>query len=366
MANLSSEFIGSLFFSGNTGTGKVCEKPINEVREAAQTAGLDADLVSDVRDRSAFIRCIGGLKKSGAIEQGSAKNLLKHKLTDDDNEIVFQFSRVFLESEGAEYDKAAVVRFSKSTGQIACSNLKIQELAQNLYDQAHQIYSVSDLHRLTERIVSSAARRVIFRDGVHVIPYQHQEVLDKLQRFYTLLGFTFVVVPLGRNPGNSKALLQSVVDDIRESVKTVQTEISELQGQGASGQDQPGLTKCVAKNRLADLQVSLKNYQAWAKSLKMDTASLFAEAGEASTALVQAAMPVESLIQHVQNGGKLNKLVYDLFAADDDHAGAVQALEAAQKAGRSVAAVELPETQVQDILFENKAVVKGATVDLVR
>ena len=70
----------------------------------------------------------------------------------------------------------------------------------------------------------------------------------------------------------------------------------------------------------------------------MDLQDILQGAGDAAQVLVQSAQPVDSLIAMVQQGGKVNPLVMDLYAADPDNAKAVEAMQVSI----AVADIDLP------------------------
>ncbi len=299
---------------------EIAERPVSRVRDAARVAGF-ADFVRDLSDRSCFIRATHRLLASGVIEAPPG-GVLRDKITDDEREVAFQFSKRHLESNGVSYENAAVIRFDKKDGLIACEVQAVKELAVKLLDAVRGMFSVTDINSLVKRVYASECKRVPIRDAVYFVPAQRQELVKRLGQFYSELGFSYVTLPVGQSDKQGGALLKAVLKDMREQIKQVETEIA-----GLKGGDK--LTSRIAKNRIQDLKRELAQYREVAESLQVDMQDLLSQAGESAQALVQAAMPVDSLIAAVQQGGKLNPLVLELLSADEDNKQAVEALNTA-------------------------------------
>ena len=326
-------------------------QPVSDVRRAAELAGLDPKLVRDIKGRNAFIRTTRELQKQGVIETGT-NGLLRDKLVDDDDVIVFQFSKRFVEANGAKYDREAVLQYTKSTGEITCPNEDIKMLAFKLFAQVQELYSASDINAFVKRVVESNCKRILMRDGVYFVPVTARDTISKISRFYRELGFDFTILPVNHSDGQSGHVVKAVVQDIKNAMSTLEGEINTLSASG-------DLTARLARNRIKDLQVQLKQYQDLAESLRVDMSELVSKAGAQANALVQAAMPVDALIQAVQKGEHLQPLVFDLLAADPDQKVPVEALKAA------IQQVDLPSVPEQKTLFENKPIEAGQ-VDLVK
>lgn len=304
---VNDKTLGYVCFSEN-----ITGKQLGEVRKAAQAAGI-GEQIKDVRDRNAFIRAIQKLKQRGAIESGSADGLLKHKLVDDDAEVTFQFSKYFIESQGATYDSAALIRFNKKKGEIVCANAQIKELAEQLFDDAHGEFRTSDLNAFITRVIRKHnTKKLPIRDGVWFVASTQRSLTEKIKDFFTRLGFSFLVLPVNQSTGESGSILKAIVTDFKNGMQTLSDEIAKLE------KEEDGMTKKIAHNRLVELREQFEQYREIAVSLQVDMKTVFAQIGKASEILAQACMPVDQLIAEVQTGKRqLQPVISKLMVADE-------------------------------------------------
>jgi len=267
---------------------------ISKVRSAAQEAGLPLEGIRDIKSRNAFIRAMRDLQRSGVIQEGS-DGMLRDKYLDDESEIIFQFSKKFVESQGVKYEKEAVIRFVKNPGLIECSNPEYKALAEDLYIKVHGVYSITDLNSYVARIIKSECHRVPLKDGVYFVSFQHASVLEKLQKFYDALGFTLHVFSVGHGGTQPKNIFRAVLRDLQTQMKSTTDEIATLK----AGNE---LTPKIAKNRLKELRKQLDQYREIAGALQVDLGKMLEQAGDAGVALAQVAQPVDSLIRLIQQG----------------------------------------------------------------
>ena len=268
---------------------------LKAARKAAEQAGLDEE-VRDIKARSAFIRAVQKLKERGAIEEKDSDGVLRHKLTDDKTEIKFQFSRYFVEQQGCEYDSAAQITFEKKGGRIVCSNPKIKELAEQLYDECQGVFRTTDISSFILRVVrKQKTHRVPVRDAVYFFASTQKNLIDKIKNFYTILGFSFIVLPVNHSSGESGSIIKAVITDFKNGMALLAEEIKSLEADDS-------LTKKIAGNRLAELRDKLDEYKELAQSLRIDMKDLFADIGETSQIMQQACMPLDALIAECQTG----------------------------------------------------------------
>lgn len=282
---------------------------LKAARKAASDAGLDEE-VKDIKDRSAFIRAVQKLKERGAIEEKSSDGVLRHKLVDDKNEIKFQFSRYFIESQGCNYDSAAQITLDKKSGKIQCNNPQIKALAEQLFDDCHGEFRTTDISSFILRVVSKQkTHRVPVRDAVYFFAATQKNLIDKIKKFYTLLGFNFVVLPVNHSSGESGSIIKAVITDFKNGMKLLADEVKKLE-------TKDGLTKKIAANRLEELRDKLEEYRELARSLHVDMKDLFEDIGDASQIMQQACMPLDALIAECQTGEqKLQPVVAKLLLA---------------------------------------------------
>jgi hypothetical protein len=284
---------------------------LKTARDAAKKAGLDEE-VKDIKDRSAFIRAVQKLKERGAIEEKSSDGVLRHKLADDQNEIKFQFSRYFVESNGCNYDSAAQITYDKKLGRIACANLEIKKLAEQLFDDCHGEFRTTDISSFVSRCIKKAkTHRTPIRDAVYFFASTQKTLIDKLKNFYTILGFNFIVLPVNHSTGEGGSILKAVVTDFKTGMQQLAEEIKKLEAEEE-------LTSKIAENRLTELREQLGQWTELAQSLHVDMKDLFADIGEASQIMQQACMPLDGLIAEVQSGKqKLQPVIAKLLLASE-------------------------------------------------
>ena len=304
--------LGVVFF-----TEDMHERPVSKVRDAAHVAGIPQELVRDVRPKSAFIRATQELKRRGIIAEGQ-DGVLRDKIQDAEGKITFQFSKRFVESSGATYDKQAVITWDQESGMIACDNQEMQVLAMKLLEEFQAKFSTTDINYIIKKFIEAKCRRVAMRDAVYFIPQQYAELAKILETFYTQLGFTFMSLDIGVS--HTENVFKAVVKDLAGHVHGLQAEIAKRKESG-------DLTSRVAKNRIKELKKDLGQYKDLALCLHKDLGAVLKAAGDAASVLVHATMPVDGLIQMAQRGEKIDALALDLFKESLDHAPVLQALE---------------------------------------
>lgn len=330
---MEKSFMGSVIF-----TEQVQGRSTADVRAAAEAAGIDPDLIRELNQKFVFIRAMNSLKKADVL-QGS-DGAMKDKLLDDQDRCMFQFSRRFVESQGAHYDPSAMVTFNKSTGEIYCPDVAVRELAQKLFAEKVEQWQPNDIGTLIKRVLEASCKRIMLRHGVYFIPYQAAEKCEQVEQFLTALKLDFWVLPVGMaETGNAGKIHKAIVADMIKEFTAVNAEIAHLQALDAQGQ-KGGLTDRKAKNRLADLQAKLCQYRQLAEATQVDLGGLLKQAGEAGDVLTCAAMGVDALIARAQTGKPVSKLVVDLLAADTDVPADAVALLKAKRNGVHVEVAE--------------------------
>jgi hypothetical protein len=286
----------------------VSVRGIDRVIEAAAQAGISDKFVHEIKPRNCFIRAIRQLKKDGVIAENDSDDMLVHKFQDTDDVIEFQFSRCYLQSQGVDYSKAAVVSFNKHSHQITCANESVSDLALKLYRQSESVYTTQDIQALVKRvIVKAGAKRIPLRDGVYFVPLSYKHVADQIKKFFETLGFSFFIMPVGCSSGEKDNLIKSTVRDMVNLVNGIQDEIRKLKEKGE-------LTERVAKSRLKELQNELKSYREVARCLQTESGRLFDKAENAGIALLQVDSDnLDDMIGFIARGGRVAPLVADLM-----------------------------------------------------
>lgn len=281
------------------------------VAYAVENSGLDVEQVRDLSPRNVFIRSVRKLQHDGVIEEGT-DGILADRV-DNEKDVVFQLSRRYVETNGVKYTPGVFIKFDKESKQIICDNPQIKRLAENLYTTLAGIYSTTDLHSLTARLIdATGSKRVLLRPGVYFLSKKNGEILEKIKSFYNALGFSYHVYPVAPDT-DTKGLAQAVVNDMKASIEGIQKEIAELRA------SPDGVTTRIAKQRLRDLRTALHQYKELASSLGVSFKNLLKESGDAGKVLeiAEAGDDATALGALVQAGENLPGLFIDLLEASE-------------------------------------------------
>lgn len=294
---------GHIFFST-----EVKPTPRAQVAQAVEAAQLETAEVRELSPRNVFIRAIRQLQRADVIEANS-DGVLADRVTLE-GDVAFQLSKRFVEANGVTYDPTALVRFNKTNAQIVCDNLEIQRLAERLYGELAGMYSVTDLHALTGRLIdNTGARRITLRPGVYFIARQYGDVLERISNLYKHLGYLYHAYPV-TDTTDTRALAQAVVSDMVSTVAQIQAQIAEVRATSTDG-----VSKRLAKSKLRELKTSLAQYKELAASMGVSIKNLLEEAGTAGAVIefAQAGDDVTALGALVQSGATLPALFTDLL-----------------------------------------------------
>lgn len=303
---MNASILGFIFFSTEIhGIGRAA------VAQAVLNAGLDTEQVRDLSPRNVFIRSVRKLQNEGVIEEGTDGVLADR--VDNKNEVAFQLSRRYVETNGVKYTPGVFIKFDKESKQIICDVPTIKRLAENLYTTLAGVYSTTDLHSLTARLIDdTGSKRVLLRPGVYFLSKKNGEILEKIKALYTALGFSYHVYPVAPDT-DTKGLAQAIVADMKASIETINKEIGDLRA------SPDGVSTRIAKQRLRDLRTSLHQYKELAESLGVSFKNLLKESGDAGKILefAEAGDDATALGALVQSGESLPGLFIDLLEASD-------------------------------------------------
>jgi hypothetical protein len=298
--------LGSIVFAS-----EVPDTTLRQLAVAAEGAGIPRDLLPEIKPKNAFIRAIRALNRS---DFNSKKHLL-HKFTDDAVKVAFQFSDVYLQSAGVQYEKNAVVEFDKKSHRIRCDQASILQHAEQFYVNAQSEVKSSDIYALIQRYVEKEdTKRIPLRDGVYFVPAIKQHVVDNLKKLFVCLNVSFFVVPINSTDAQNRVeILKATIQDVEKTVTAIALEIAELKASG-------NLTDRVARTRLKELHKQLRQYTELSTSLNESTANLVGAAGKAGNALLKSAASVDELIASVESGEHVPGFIYDLLEASTETA----------------------------------------------
>jgi len=307
---MSEQFMGSIIF-----TQQVKSRDVEAIKAAAEKAGIDPELIRELNTKFIFIRAMNELKKADVVQ--GTDGAMKDRLVDAENVVAFQFSRRFVEAQGAHYDPSAVVSFNKSTSEIYCKDAEVKKLAEKFFVAKATEWQPSDINRLINGVLESESKRIMLRHGVYFVGYQAHEKAAQIQKFLEALDIQFWVLPVGVNDtAKAESLHKAIVEDMIKEVTTLTEQVASMKAEGMVDEKQ-GLTSRKARTRMKELLKHLDGYRELAKATQADMDDLLKAAGDAGQTLACAALGVDGLIAMAQSGRRVPALLTDLLAADD-------------------------------------------------
>lgn len=302
------KYMGYVIFGSPEG-----DYALTVVENAARKAGIPEHYVHVIRPKSAFIRAAKEL-----VKQGKLKSDFRKSIRDDEKAITFAFAvqRPSSNVDYADFGVDALVKFHKDTKWVeildappGVSYQEITEQAQALYRHAMTTWTCVDVNYLVKKYVAQFARQIGLRAGVSFIPFQATKTAEALQAFYTHLGVSFYVLPVGHSANNAANITKAIVADLKKNMDGLTKEIADLKAEGK-------LTEAASQTRLAELQTALRQYRDLAQSVQIDLGKLVADAGETAQILAYAAHPTDALIALVQGGERVPEVLCQLHESD--------------------------------------------------
>jgi len=302
---MDKNFMGSVIF-----TEQITRRSATMVKAAAEAAGIDEKLVRELNKKFVFIRAMNELKKEGLV--AGSDGALKDKLVDDELVCSFQFSKRFIESQGAHYDRACVVHYSKETGGISCEDDTIRAVAEDLFRDKLEQWVPTDINTLCKRVLTDRQKRLHLRNGVYFVPRQAEAEARKVKLFLDALGVVVWVFPIGvGNPEYGLNLQKAIVLDMKKEVERLTKLTEDMKGDNT-------MTPRKARTKRAELREELRRYRELARATQVSMKDLLKSAGEAGDVLALADTDIDGLIATAQNRKKVPGLLLDLMEADDE------------------------------------------------
>lgn len=283
------------------------------VRLAARQAGIPEEYVRDVRDLDAFKRAMRALVERGIAEEilDREHTVRRDKIRENEDRISFQLSARYLGQRRVKYSPADVITYNKNTGALECANSEIQRELRSLFNECMQKRSSTDINKVAYRYLDSRFKRLIIKDGVHFVPIGYDDELDRVRAFYSHLGASFWLQPVGSSADDIKNVTATLIDDIKRSVFELQARMNELK----SNTRRHGVTPLIARNMYGDLRHHAARYEEHAKSIGVDLNELFAQAEFAGEALKESENTPQDVMAKARRGKKFNAFVLELAAA---------------------------------------------------
>jgi len=334
MSNLDS-FVGEIVF-----TEQLSSRSHGEVLAAAEAAGIPEKFVRELSAKNVFVRAMRELRKADIVSGNDGA--LRDKIEDSEALVVFQFSKRYVESQGAHYDPAGVVKFHKEAGCISSNKPELEALARDLFESKRFEWTSVDLNTLCNHVVEEHGKRVMPRHGVYFVPVQASEAAKRIRKFLLALNLRFFSVPIGKGDRNYDGVQKAVAEDIRKEVRNIRRKIAEIK---ASGE----MTKRKARSRLRELRKLLRQYRDIALSSRRNADEVLDEAGEAGKLLLDAEKPADVVIAEAASPGRVDPLVLDLLeTAEEIPAGAVERQKIMEAPESPDGSFELPVVPKQE------------------
>lgn len=201
-----------------------------EVINALRTAGLDEKLAKEIKPAQAFSRASAckTLKKNRVIDL----------IRDDKDDMLFQFSKKFLEEDAEKeagsskqfsYPKEVKVMLDKNTGEIVCRDDAIKELAQRELDRCLMQRTTTDISTIVQKLFQTNADLIPLAVGSWFIPLNQTGFVDRVQTFLKALGRNLgrLPIPSGTEQGD-RTICESVVNYIEDMVDKLKETVKEF------------------------------------------------------------------------------------------------------------------------------------------
>jgi len=157
------------------------EVPIQSLRDALRTAGLDEALAGDMEPRNALRRALRDMKEGRVIR----------KLRQDGDCLYFQFTREFLDEREIRYAKEAELCLHEPTGVVDCTEAEIEQTATKLLAEHIAKRLTSDLTRLVQRLYEARGADLIPirpQGGAYFVPEMHADLVRSTKVLLDAIG----------------------------------------------------------------------------------------------------------------------------------------------------------------------------------
>jgi uncharacterized protein DUF6744 len=207
------------YFSWNL---KSCNKPLSEVRDALDKAGLDRNQALDIASADAFGRACRKLEKDRVVR----------RVSKDKDTVVFQFTKEIKNKDGFEYDKEALLTLMKKTGSVRCDeNRDLANIAQDELDKCIMIRTGGDSSKIVRRLFKNEDKGMFSCEecfGLYCVPISDLEFLNKVEAFILSLGGATKRIPVYNDELGSKSVAKDILSGLDDVVESHFNAIEEL------------------------------------------------------------------------------------------------------------------------------------------
>lgn len=200
-----------------------CIHTYADVCKALEAAGMSTDLCREFLPRNAFARACRKMQE----------NRLVDVVRDGIDEMVFQFTRKFMEDNAGEqewaYKKELMLRLNKHTGKVTCKDSQMETLAQNNLNDAMDKRTTGDITRIVQKVFSGDADLFPIRDqgGAYFVPEMHTGLVAQVELFLEKLGGKVrrFPVPAGTQYGD-KSTQEAVEEGLQQVIREHKCSVS--------------------------------------------------------------------------------------------------------------------------------------------
>lgn len=199
------EFLGQVI-TWNSAVGKTV--PYVDVLVALRATGLDDKVAKEFRASTAFSRAVKVMSDNRIVRP------IKDANAKDDGTISFQFTAEVVGANDdshfnkeLRYDREAIMKLDKSSGEITSDNPELAEKARELLREAMRVRTAGDITRLVQKLFDQHADLFPVRPqgGVYFVPQEHTPFVEQVKSFLGRLGghVNQLPVPAGTQVGDA-------------------------------------------------------------------------------------------------------------------------------------------------------------------
>lgn len=152
------------------------------LQESLKAAGFDTELATELQPAHVLSRALNEMRKGRVIR----------KLRREGDNLLFQFTKEYLEAEEIIYEREAELSLEVTTGHLECKESpEILERAKTLFAEHQAKRMTSDLTRLLHRIYTAFRADLIpirEQGGAYFVPDMHADLVSKTGSLLQAIG----------------------------------------------------------------------------------------------------------------------------------------------------------------------------------
>lgn len=239
----------------------------SQVTAALTAANLDSKYSRELLPRHGFARAARKLSDERIIEIFSQ----------NETEIVFQFTKMHLGDAEWEYNREAFVVLNKITGTVTSDNHGLAVTAQAALDDAMEARTTADITRIVQRLFEDHSDLIPIRDagGVYFVPQEHSLFADKVEMFLKALGGRLDRIPVPEGTEAGDRAIQNAVGGAME--KLIEDHMLAVKGFEVNTRKD---TIARAADKIRDTRVRIEAYAHYLGERQKDLLNKIEEANE--------------------------------------------------------------------------------------